>query len=282
MTTTSTATADPYGLTVDVTSPTAVEDAVAKLRKYGVACIPGLVAGVAEMGAEFDAAFSGEMEDAAPLNERGKNLSRRHGQTVTGTHLKLDNVPRLRATNPAMHRTFAAPLMRDIAQGYLGLHTFNRHIILTHDFRAADPIIPFHFDELRALKFLVYLDDVDEDNGPFEAIPGTHRQGRAVREHEWLRTDSYNEVRNRIFEHFSEEFFYAMFGDFKQSLAMRRATFTGPAGTLVVFDTDVIHRGGPLRPGRSRRVARGSTYTGFWPSGDGAPASAGIMATENA
>lgn len=259
------ATVRRYGLVVEATEPDAAVRAVAALREFGTVCLTGLPLAIDDLRREFDEAFAEEDQPADPLNERGKNLSRRHGQTVTGAHLKLSNGPEFQRTHPTLYETFDNELMRAVAAGYLDHHTFNRHVILTNDYIAADPIIPFHFDELRALKFLLYLDDVDEDNGPFEVIPGTHGQGRAVREHEWLRTDSYNQIRNRIFEHYSEEFFYSLFGDFKASLNTRRATFTGPAGTIICFDTDVIHRGGPLRPGRSRRVARGSTYTGFWP-----------------
>jgi hypothetical protein len=77
--------------------------------------------------------------------------------------------------------------------------------------------------------------------------------------------DKYSEVRNMVFEHFSEEFFYNVFGEFKTILLLGAVTFDGPPGTLIVFDTDCLHRGGCLVEKQERKVIRGSSYRGFWP-----------------
>jgi len=36
---------------------------------------------------------------------------------------------------------------------------------------------------------------------------------------------------------------------------------TGPPGTLIVFDTDVSHRTGHVRPGHARRIIRKHTFS---------------------
>ena len=156
--------------------------------------------------------------------------------------------------------------MREVANSYLGLpNTLNRHLILTYDFRAADQILPYHFDEMRSLKFYLYVDDAGADGGPFEIIPGTHHGGRFIRMSEWHRVGKYNEIKSWVLEQYPEDYLYAVFGRFKGLLKLESVTLDGAAGTLIIFDTDGLHRGGKFSGERHRRVIRGSTYTGLWP-----------------
>lgn len=258
--------AGPADLVVPPDADQVADEVIARLREYGVAYLPGFLPDVAALREDFQRAFDDEADPAEALTDNGKNLSARHGGTDTGRHLKLANDRTLASRFPDTAATFNQELFRDVATRYLGpLFTLSRHVILTHDYIAAEPTLDVHFDELNSLKFFIYLDDIDNVNAPFQAIPGTHTQGKLIRTHEWLRVDDYNQIKNRVFNDFSEEFFYSIFGCFKQLLLTRRVNFTGPAGSLLVFDTDIMHSAGPLAEGRQRRVMRSSTYRGFWP-----------------
>jgi ectoine hydroxylase-related dioxygenase (phytanoyl-CoA dioxygenase family) len=254
------------GLVVDEGAADPVEEVLACLRAHGIAFLPNWIGRVEPLRADFDSAFAREPGSAESLSGRGKNLSKRFGATGTGRHLKLDNDERLRSEYPLIWETFNQEFIRNVAVGYLGAPaTVSRHIILTEDHGPAEHVTPYHFDELNSLKFLLYLEDIDEENAPLTVIPGTHEQGRRIREHEWLRVDDYDRIRSRIFEAFSEEFCYSVFGAFKALLLTRTVALTGPAGSVIVFDTDLLHQGGMLAEGRERKVMRGSCYRGFWP-----------------
>lgn len=248
-----------------------VAPVVARLVEHGVAVLPGWldVARTEVLAAEFEAVFAAAAgsAEAVPdeLTDTGKDLSRRYGRTSTGTHLKYGNAE-LAGAMPTAHEIFNDPFMRAVCEGYLGRpSTLNRHLVLTDDHLAGDEVISYHFDEIRSLKFLIYLDDVDAGNGAFEIIPGTQHQGEKIRVSEWLRTRDFNAVNMRVFEDFSDDLFYTLFGHFKPFLAARSVKVHAPAGSMIVFTTDAIHRAGRLAEGRRRRVARGSSYSGLWP-----------------
>jgi hypothetical protein len=259
--------ADLSTLTVDAKAEDAAAEVVSRLRQWGVAMIPNWLEPdtLGALQTEFDDAFASAGGELEQLTATGKDLSKKYGRTVTGEHLKYSNGTELRAALPASAPVFNNPFMRTVASGYFGSHTLNRHVILTNDHVAHDQIIGYHYDEICALKFLIYLDDVDAENGPFEIIPGTHAQGREIRIREWLRTDEFNALKIRVFEEFSEELFYTLFGQFKPFLSSRSVAAYAPAGSMLVFDTDTIHRAGLLTENRRRRVIRGSTYRGMWP-----------------
>ena len=244
-----------------------VDSVVERLDQHGVAVLPGWLdaARTSALRTEFDDSFAAAGPEPDELTDTGKDLSRAYGRTTTGEHLKYGNAE-LKGALPVTHEVFNDPFMRAVANGYLGTPcTLNRHVILTNDYRAGDEVISYHFDEIRSLKFLIYLDDVDGGNGAFEIIPGTQIQGAQIRVSEWLRTGDFNAIKIRVFDSFSDDLFYTLFGHFKPFLAARSVAVHAPAGSMIVFSTDTIHRAGPLGSGRRRRVARGSSYSGLWP-----------------
>lgn len=242
-------------------------EVLGRLRQFGIAMVPGAYsAHLDALRAEFESAFDAESEAPVELTAAGKNLSRRLGLTETGRHLKLDRDATMAADLPTAYGIFSSDRIGAITRGYLGNPaTPARHVILTDDYQSREQILAEHFDELNSLKFYIYLDEIDEDNAPFQAIPGTHLQGKQIRQAEWLRIDDYESIKSRVFEQYSQEFFYSIFGMFKELLLTRRVRFTAPAGTLLVFDTDLLHSAGKLGEGRRRRVMRASSYSGLWP-----------------
>jgi len=102
---------------------------------------------------------------------------------------------------------------------------------------AADrvPYVP-HIDRDRYVKVMIYLDAVSEEDGPLTIAPGRPAQLEARRRR--LGPDYKARGENVV-------------TDVADAVAM-----TGPAGTVVLFDTNVPHLAGRVAPGRERRVLR--------------------------
>lgn len=97
------------------------------------------------------------------------------------------------------------------------------------------------------LKCILYLSDVNADNGPFRLIADSHAWGRYHRRD--MRRYGMTFMQNRL-------------GTVADRLVEREPermiTATGGAGTLVLFDTSLIHTGAPLKKGK--RIALTNYY----------------------
>jgi hypothetical protein len=238
-----------------------------RLHRFGIAALPAMFADrLSVLRADFDAAFESEEAAHGTTAEDESSVRPRFGRTETGRRLTLDRNAAMSALLPGIYELFSSDLCSQLSRAFLDSPmTLNRHVILTDDYQPSEQVLPFHFDELNSLKCYLYLDDVDERNAPFQAIPGTQAQGKLIRQAEWLRVDDFKAIRSLVFEEFSDEFFYSIFGMFKGLLLTKRRIFTAPAGTVLVFDTDMLHSAGALGEGRRRRVVRGTSYRGVWP-----------------
>ena len=94
----------------------------------------------------------------------------------------------------------------------------------------------WHKDNIaRQLKFMIYLNDVNQDNGPFQYLRATNRVLSKIRiriknnlefDRRWY---SENEINNILL---------------KNNFELK--TFSFKAGTLILFDGNGIHRGSPI------------------------------------
>jgi hypothetical protein len=93
----------------------------------------------------------------------------------------------------------------------------------------------FHFQ----YKAMVYLSDVGSDNGPFQLLDGSHRGTRVFLDTivGGLQRAPYS----RITDSQAEALVAAQ--------PERLKTFTGSAGTMILFDSSTIHRGSPIVSG---------------------------------
>ena len=97
----------------------------------------------------------------------------------------------------------------------------------------------WHRDSIfRQFKCIVYLTDVDENNGPFQMILNSHTP-KQIKNDE--KSANYESMQSRFN---SEEVDILV----KQN-PERLKTLTGKAGTVIFVDTSVIHRGLPLKQG---------------------------------
>lgn len=150
--------------------------------------------------------------------------------------------PRLRELNrekSCIAETFFSETLRSLAEAYVPDAEFCNEVLGTNEFRAM-PLTDIHFDSLRSLKFMVYLDDTTAANGAFSYIKGTHLRNTRYRK----RFYQLGGVPELIPNALSEEH------------RGRATSIEAAAGTLIVFDTDGLHAGGILQPGASRRIVR--------------------------
>jgi hypothetical protein len=98
---------------------------------------------------------------------------------------------------------------------------------------------PWHRDSyFRQFKSLIYLTDVDENNGPFQIIRGSHKNDQITKDTKSANLDSMqcSFDQDTVEKLLKEE-------------PNRLVTLTAKAGTVVLVDTSAIHRGTPLKSG---------------------------------
>lgn len=124
---------------------------------------------------------------------------------------------------------------------------------------ADGPPYAYHIDRKNKFKFFFYLTDVGLGDGPTHFIPEYHREYKQHRL-DWLkRHGNPNDLDNLIWH-------YHVAG----TAAEKEVPVVGSAGTLIVFDTDVPHRAGPLEQGHEREILRIDTLSPTH-SGTGTP-----------
>jgi hypothetical protein len=130
------------------------------------------------------------------------------------------------------------PMIRRVVEGYYGRPYHSGVLMFQHNTQSNDNTRYHHVDAFsKEFKSFLYLDDVDEGNGPFAYIPGTQRS-HARRVLKQLRQGSHATG-------FTDEELKDVIG--------REVKLTGEAGTLILADVRGFHRGTPQLD-RSRSV----------------------------
>jgi hypothetical protein len=160
-----------------------------------------------------------------------------------------------------LNRLAFHPDLLDAAERYLGTEELHLYKIelwakyagasnydqpLHRDYGSHSLVVPRHDGRYQQLTTFIFLSDVTEDDGPTRIVP--YERGRAV-----PFTPLYIEL---------------------GALADEEVAAVGPAGSLLVYRTDILHRGSDLRGDRRSRFsllvdyqARGTTWGGkmSWP-----------------
>ncbi len=209
------------------------DDALATLRRDGVSVHEGYIAGelLEEIREEFDRYLIAEEEGVIHVEHKpGKSF-----------RILVDN-PHLREINQRKSRIaglFFNETLRKITEVYIPGATYCEGLLGTNEFRAM-PVTEVHFDTIRSLKYMIYLDDTTAQNGAFSYARGTHKKNSTFRD----RFAMLGGVSNMIPNALAEEH------------RARVSSIEAAAGTLILFDTDGLHAGGVLQEGRTRRVIR--------------------------
>ena len=141
---------------------------------------------------------------------------------------------------PEIMKIFSSRLLRDIAASYLPEGSiFNHDIVATHDFKSVK-ITDDHFDMFRSLKFMIYLLDTNEQNGVFSYARRTHIYNSHLRKQHLRIGGSLKSLPN--IRGGNEDISFE--------------PINGPAGTLIIFDTEGFHRADRLAEATERRILR--------------------------
>src|SRR3954462_12039898 len=139
---------------------------------------------------------------------------------------------------PELEQLRFDPWVLEIATAYYGVPFHSGLLMFQHNIQSNEHTRYYHVDAfIREFKSFLYLDDVDEGNGPFAYIPGTQRS-HARRIIKQLRQGS-------AATGFTDEE--------RKSVIGREVRLTGEAGTLILADVRGFHRGTP-QADRSRSV----------------------------
>jgi len=180
---------------------------------------------------------------------------------------------------------------RRFASLYLDEPVMLSHVMSMEHPVSTTPITPWHVDanpremmppNYFTMKFFIYLNDVDSNNGAFAYLRGSHRLVLAIREGIHSRSIPYcktygiedlkaacgdpvvrNQILNRLSQQDIDDFFAAT-----EPIARTGDTdvydLTGAAGTLVVFDDRGLHRGGIPRTAPRSVLRYNYICTRYW------------------
>jgi len=225
-----------------------VED---RLRRYGAVVLPAFI--------------------------QGEVLENARGDWKTLRKKRNDHIPGIRRVGGDL-ADYAA-LDRDILIGhrFLGIETIfdndnvrglvkkvvgfpcmmNSEIYATYDVGKDQKIIDAHFDKSWNLKFMLYLDDILESGGGAFGIHPCSMSEARKRFRSWF--DSIS--RNGGIDVGTDQF-YSMPNKGLPENLLPFVEILAPAGTLIIFNTDVYHSGSTLSRGKERRILRAHTYPG--------------------
>lgn len=205
------------------------------LKKYGVVLINNYLdtQTLEQLNTEFDLFLS---EDSNDYQERTPYADGR------AARVKRANIPEDRY--PATSRFFSQAWMQQLAEQYLdGPVALNKEIFVVNDVVGKKHLAnDLHFDVASTFKYFVYLTDTSAENGAFTCAPGSHLHTCELRKKLGSKISYENReiTRDLPVENFE------------------LIPVEAPAGSLIIFDTDVFHKAGVVNRGE-RRVMRGHT-----------------------
>ena len=142
---------------------------------------------------------------------------------------------------PTIHSVFMSPHLKELSEAILTKDSvYSQMIKLTHE-KIAMPITDVHFDTERSLKFLIYLLDTDVSNGAFAYARGSHVENTAYRAKFLSQGGHLQELQNCPAE--------------TESDTINLEPLVGPAGSMIIFDTDGWHSAGRLENDTKERRA---------------------------
>jgi len=223
-----------------------MEQVLATLRQEGLCKIPNFLdsSEITKLKEEMVGAFS-KMSTGDELcypNESSKAYP--FGKLCRVGHDDLHNFPVITNTfNNTWFSNFADIYFRCPNQQMLQVF-FSHEYLKPDDVEGVTRNSVLHVDPYEALKYMIYINDCDENNGAFRYIKGSHSDGYQARTSHTVGTllgDKYRLDQNpALASKYSEnDVTYA----------------SASAGSLLIFTTDIIHGGGILKQDNTERMA---------------------------
>ena len=211
-----------------------LEKIIDTLRENGLAVCYGYLEDVESIKAECERIIENTEEDDYLFGKAARIGS------------VYDNIE----SNPAIGSFFAQEWMFQAFQQYTGKVANFNEIFVQHDYRNDRGVSRngiLHFDRISTFKYMLYLTDVEKDCGALSVIPETHLDGAYLRAS--ARKDAqnqYDKIKNWPLVDYPE------LGYTEDDVV----PVCGKAGTLIIFDTDLFHRGGLVEDEKDRLMIR--------------------------
>ncbi|MGC5567855.1 phytanoyl-CoA dioxygenase family protein [Streptomyces sp. FR-108] len=240
-----------YAFTQKTPDPAAVLSAV---TEFGLAHLPGIVE-----GEELDQI---QEQCGRLLTQPPGHVEHMDYDNGIGLHARRD---RLAAEFGKLTNLFDKEWMLSVAESYFegSPYVFNYDLICVLDVAGTrHPAHQPHYDRLPNLKFFVYLSDTTEYNGAFRCLPGSQGYGKHVQRENRLR---------HVLPQLAEP------RALPPGLRRGIGPVEGPAGTVLVIDSDLIHQAGTVTAG-DRMVVRSRSFPPQYlagPPAAGAPTAGG-------
>jgi len=183
------------------------------------------------------------------------------------------------ATVPALAELLRQSFLADVARRYLGAGWYLETVVADYKLQNVQPITAWHSDDpagLRGtcLKFMFYLNDVTAENGAFAFVPKSHRLigrlARAIGASAASQKALYDYADMRktakeigAFDAVLSESEFRTMDDAITGAAGDAYSVAAKAGSVVVFDSNGVHRGGIVAHG-TRSILR-AHYRDFRP-----------------
>jgi hypothetical protein len=220
-----------------------------RLEEHGIVLVPGYL----------DAAT---IEQAA--REAGKLFHQtpewaHHEEYSVGQSVRMERCDIDPAAFPVMSSVFARPELEKIVGGFFGEnYIFSRTIYAILDIVGSTTRVQeLHYDKLRHLMSFIYVTDVTAACGPFHCVPGSHLMTREIERENRERhiVPSDDDAR-----------------ELDPGLAGQAVQVLGEAGTLILFDSDIMHHAGIVEEGERlaiRSLSFGAYRAETWYRKDG-------------
>lgn len=148
---------------------------------------------------------------------------------------------------PELARAFSERWMDDVARGHFdGLpYAFNHDVIAVRDIVGTEheARVP-HYDRTPNLKFFAYLTDTRVENGAFCCVPGSQGFAKRVQAGNRAARTLPAQSDTRILPN---------------ELVRGMVPVEAPAGTLLIIDSDIVHKGASVLSGE-RLAVRSRSY----------------------
>jgi hypothetical protein len=196
--------------------------------------------------------------EAYELFERTPSWAHHEAYSV-GQSVRMERADVEGAAYPMISSAFARPELESVVSAFFGEgYIFSRTIYTILDIVGSTTHVQqLHYDKMRHLKSFIYLTNVGIENGPFHCLPGSHLLAREAQRE------------NR------EKYIVPSDADVRQlpdGLAGQNTPVLGKAGTLILFDSDILHHAGVVVAGERlavRSLSFGAYRTHTWYRTDG-------------
>ena len=206
----------------------------------GFVCLPGFFAGPTAARLQGALGDLTELSRERPGNDEDFTVAPGHA----AANPRLVTVRRVQDMHPAFWEFAARSKLADLAADLVGPDVKFREAYINFKRAREGEAVSWHQDfpffpmtNRAMITALVHLDDVSEDMGPIAVVPGAHRG--PVFDH----YDGAGVWSGRIAE-----------GDEALAGVPRALAQPGPAGTVVIFDSCMVHGSAPNKTARNRPV----------------------------